>query len=378
MSISITQVKADMSADLHGTTTNQITNLYGLMFRAASQVMSDMDLAETRRTVPIASTVYGQAYDYSCPSDVKGDNIIDVRPYSGRSFSDPIRQAFSADFDRQKGLNATGVAFEVRHDTAVKTLRLSVPSVQTLSIDGTSEVWTNGGLATVPVVDNFNTAQGNSSLKYDLTGDGWLERSDLSFDLSGFTETAVFVWVWLASVLPTGHTIFIGSDSSNYKSVSVTSAFDGTAYREGWNLIGFELDDATVVGTPDMANGTYVRVATSITGTATDTRICSVTAAQGKLMEVEYYSKFLFRSASGAFKERPTLDSDLLNLDSETYALFYPKLLELTHRQIGSEINESATFAADYLDKLKKRRRLTPSQSKRPQTSYYTVKRSRR
>ena len=53
-------------------------------------------------------------------------------------------------------------------------------------------------------------------------------------------------------------------------------------------------------------------------------RINLVECILGTILEYEYYSKYLFRDAvTGAFQETVTDDSNLINLDTESYNLLF-------------------------------------------------------
>jgi len=54
--------------------------------------------------------------------------------------------------------------------------------------------------------------------------------------------------------------IRLGSDEDNYYQMTVTSAFDGTAFWNGWNLLAFDWSRASTTGTPDPSDLDYLRV----------------------------------------------------------------------------------------------------------------------
>lgn len=380
MAYSVTQLKSDMAGALHGTTVNQITNLYGLLFRAASELLADIDPEETRRTVGLSTPIYGQVYDYACPTDLKGNRIIDIRPYVNRSQSDRTLNAFSADFDRLKSSINSGSLVETRWNTGVKTIRLSIPSEDNVLIDSMDAIgnWTAVAGASGLEVDNVNFAQGGGSLKYDLSGSGYIVNSLLTSDISAFgNDGVVFLYVWSPSTVPNGHTIRIGTDASNYWTSSVTAQWDGTAYVTGWNLLGFDLGTATKVGSPSYSNIDYAYIYTNQTGTSSPVRADWLMAAPGKMMEMEYYSKYLFRSVTGTFQERPLADTDRINLDTDSYMAYFNKVMQLSVQQQQGQAGaaDAKTFKEAYDNQIKQYLGKYPSQSQKTQTTYYQVKR---
>ena len=54
----ITRLLNDLTGIMSGTTLNQITNPYGAINRAASQLLLDCDPQETIRITPISKVVY--------------------------------------------------------------------------------------------------------------------------------------------------------------------------------------------------------------------------------------------------------------------------------------------------------------------------------
>jgi hypothetical protein len=61
-----------------------------------------------------------------------------------------------------------------------------------------------------------------------------------------------------------------------------------------------------------------------------------------------YYSNYLFRSSSGTWQERPTTDSDIINLGPAAYNILFYELCSLLPPEIGGE---DSSFDADYYDR---------------------------
>ena len=387
MSYSILDVKNDISGILHGTTANQITNFYGVLFRAASRVIQDIDPEETRRTQQLVSPIYGQtAFDYACPSDLKGNRFIDLRPQANRKSFDVPTQLRSQDFDIRKVWPTAGSMVEVRNNNHVKTLRIAIPSKGNILLNDcdtptSNGLWTATGLATTPVTDNLYFVEGAGSLKYSLTGNGALVNSTLNHaDLTDYQDQGVlFAWVFLQSAsLPTSHTLIWGSDGANYWSKTVAAQWDGTAYQQGWNLLGFDWSSAAKTLTPDVTNIGYLSFTTTTGVASTPVRLDAITCALGSIYEFEYYSKYLFRNLAGTFLEKPTADSDMVNLDTDSYMLFLNAVAsEAAQQQQGKDTGfDLPTFEGRYKDSLMKYYRKYPSQAQKATGTYYKVQRS--
>lgn len=387
MPYTVTQLKNAAARKLHGTTANQITDFYGLLYDVAAKCQEDCDFDETRRTVQLASPVYGQAaFDYACPADLKGNRVIDLRPQANRLANDVPRQLYSRDFDVSKTRVLTGSSIEVRWDTYLKTLRIAVPALKNVLVNGCDGVsangtWTAGGGASGVASNDVYFTSGTASIQYSLSGSGYVENATMAaVDLSDYEDQGVvFCWAYCQSTLPTSYEMRWGSDTSaNYWSKSVSSQWDGTAFVQGWNLLGFDWQTAAQTGSPSSSAVDSVRLTTTITGSASPVFLDGIVCSLGSILEIEYYSKYLFRSASGAFKERPTADTDLLNLDTDSYGVFTNCLALLAaQQQQGADSSfDLAFFERAYRDSAASYNRRFPSQCQKPAGSYYAVKRS--
>ena len=87
MAYSVTTLLNDITSAIHGTTTNKVPNVYGIINRAARAILLDVDPKETTRIVSLGQ-VFNNTFDYALPSDVKGDRIIDIRPQANRKPGD--------------------------------------------------------------------------------------------------------------------------------------------------------------------------------------------------------------------------------------------------------------------------------------------------
>lgn len=387
MAYTLLDIKNATARKLHGVTANQITDFYGLCFDAAVKVLSQVDPEETRRLVPLATPLYGQAaFDYASPSDLKGNRFIDLRPQANRSPSDTPIQQFSQDFDRFKKQVYQGSRVEVSWDTFVKSLRVALPAKDNVVLNENSSAtsngtWSAGGGASGLETDDLYFVNSPSSIRYSLSGNGYLENSTMTaINLTNYLDQAVaFVWTYCqGSNLPTSFNLHWGSGSSDYYSASVTSQADGTAFVNGWNLLGFQWQGASVTGTPDVTAINYARFTTNITGVATPVRLNAITFSLGQIYELEYYSKFLFRDSLGAFKEKPTADTDLINLDTDALGVYTNCLAHLAaQQQQGKDSSfDLPFFKGEYETSVLEYNRKYPSQTQKTGTPYYQVRSS--
>lgn len=380
----ITRLKNDMSAALHGTTLNQISNLNGLLDRAARVVLQDCDPNETMRfSSPVA--LHTGVYDYSCPTDLKGNRIFDIRPQVNRRPWDNVAQTFSKNFDMTKNAVLSGTMVNVKWNQYVKSLNIAFNAQPVLLInscdtyDGNG-TWTAGTNVSQVATDNLNFVEGTGSVKFNLAGNGYIENSDMdSVDMSELDpEGSLYLWVWMPSGSEFNSvTLRWGSSSSDYWEATATTAQDGTAFQTGWNLLAFTWP-STDTGSPDNEDVNYVRVAFDVDSAQNPVRIDAVTSSLGTLFEVGYYSKYLFRDAvTGAFQETVTSDTNLLNLDTDSYQIYFNQCMVLACQQkqgVDALAADLPFFQQSYRDSIDSYQAKYPSQTQKTSNPYYNFR----
>lgn len=393
MSYTITTATADLAAVLHGTNVNKVQGLNNLFNRSARQLLLDIDPIETERIVLTTTPIYSQIWDYACPTDLKGNRIIDISPQVYRTAGDLLTQSYQQPFDISKNYFNNGAPnFTIQFNTAVKTLRIndSINLPVQISLDTCTD--TTGWTAAVPAsnltLDNINWVANGGSLKFDIAAGanpstGSISKTlpsqlDLTYELN---QASFFFYVYFPSVTGiTSTTIRWGSDSSNYYSRTLTSTNEGNAFAVGWNLVRADWLGATVTGTPTVTAIDYVYVGITTDGTAfTGINVDNIVCVMGLYRTLRYYSKYLFRDAiTGAFQETVTDASNLINLDTESYNLFLNLVAFYATQQIQGvdALNFDNNFWGQEYTKNKQRyTSLNKSQVQKPRDSYYTPQR---
>lgn len=387
MAYSVQTLKNDLTGVLHQTQLNQITNLDGLINRAARQLLLDVDPQETKRVLEFTTPIYNTVYDYDIAPDVKGNKIIDIRPQVRRLPSDIWLQSYNQAFDIAKqNIFSNSDLFTMNFNTGIKTIRINAPFLNPpiivnyaddLTDNGT---WAAGGTASNLEVDNVNYVEGQGSLEFDVSvGAGYVENSTMSqVNLSSYVNQAsMFVWVYI----PTGTSLTSvnlrwGSSSANYYSLSVTENQQGTAFVDGWNRCQFIWANASVTGTPDASAIDYIRVTLTMTGTNTACRVNGINNILGSILEYEYYSKYMFRdSSTGAFQEVVTDDSNLINLDTESYNVLFNLVAYYAFQQqqgISAGYDDNF-FGQEYKRSTDKYKSMYKGETQKPQSTYYAM-----
>lgn len=384
MNYRVIDVIGDLEGMLHGTSTNKVTNLYGVLSRAGRNLMLDIDPQETKRFSTLFP-VFQSIYDYELPEDVKGNRIFDLRPTGARYLRDNPTQNYSKTFDMQKGYTI-GPSFTVEYDSTNRFMRINYPQVQAGTImayqqtdDGT---WALSGTASNLQQDNLNYVLGNGSLSFDATaGTATITAGSLgSFDLSTLArQTDFFQNVYL----PTGSAcssmeLRVGSSASDYWSITATTPINLTAFQDGWNQVFFDWSTATQVGSPDNVAITYSQLNINLTSDQVGLHVNGLSNKLGVGFTIGYYSKYLFRSPAGVWTD--TLPSDAteanqyyINLDTDSINIYLNQAMLLCVQQLlGSDATyDTSIFQTQYLQGVEKYKMLYPSETIKTTQTYY-------
>lgn len=388
MSYNITDLKNDLSGVLHGTTNNQIQNLDGIINRAARQLLLDLDPQETKRTLEFINPIFNTVYDYPIAADVKGNKLIDIFPQVQRLPQDVWTQSYNQAFDvaKQNVFSMLNM-FTMNFNTSIKTIRINAPwlnppiiinQAEGVDVNGT---WVTNGTASNISTNNTNFAQGSGSIQFDLaTGVGGIENSTFTTtNLSNVVnQSSLFVWVYV----PTGSLLDSvelqwGTDSSNYYTKTVTQTQQQTDFQNGWNLCEFPWKNATTVASPDPANIAFLSVLLTVTGNETGCLVNGINSILGTVLQYEYYSKYLFRDAiTGTYQETVTDDSNLINLDTESFNLMFNLVAYLATQQqqgLDAMFYDGNFFLQQYQQGLIRYKSMYKSELQVPQSQYYQM-----
>ena len=386
----VLQAKADLAGVLHGTTINQIAGINNIFNRTARQFILDCDPQETIR-IAQTPTLFEAVYDYPISNlpDLKGNKVIDIRPQVNRGLQDVFGQTYAQQFDVTKAYT-TAPQFTVDFNTGEKSLRISAPDlvngITLNNADGvsTSGTWVAGSNASNLATNNVNYVSVPASLQFNLSAgapgiNGNVYNSTMTpTDLTAHQNQSTIFWY---VYLPTGSQINSvslswGSSSSNYWTVTATQNWQGSSFVNGWNLIGVPWLGAVKTGTPVVSSISYLNASFNYNGSLqTAVLLNQIVSNLGQIFQILYYSKFLFRDAvTGVFQETVTDDSNLINLDTDTFQPFFNLLAYYTVQQAsgGDVAQDMQFFMAEYQKGLARYQALYKSQLQKPQLNYYT------
>lgn len=348
---------------------------------------------ETKRSSAIAGTVFNSVFDYAVPVDLKGNKVIDIYPQVNRYPQDVWLQNYNQYFDTQKGQPWSTDMFTINFNTGLKSIRINAPFLQPPiildpcnSLTGAGTYTAEGG-ATDPTIDNVNYVANGGALQFDLE-DGQAQGNirdilvspiDLSAHLN---QSTLFLWTYFATPDDIVRVVFQwGSDLAgfNFYQGQAETTYQGTDFQVGWNQLAFPWASATVTGTPDPSSIQNLNVLYDYNGTLqTAVRLDNINSNLGSILNIEYYSKYLFRNAStGAFQENATATSDLINLDTESYNILLYQCGYLAAQQqqgIDALFYDSNFFLQKYNDAVTQYKAMYKSEVQLPQSSYYPVR----
>lgn len=383
----ITTLLTDLASVIHGTTINKIPNVYGMINRAARQLLLDVDPKETQRIVQMPQ-IYNEVYDYTLPPDVKGDRIIDLRIQAARTPWECFEQTYAESFDSTKLVSFANKVY-TQWNTGLKTIRIAAPFLTSpLQLTSTNSTigWSTVLGADNLSVDQTNNVAGGGALVVDLLAGhttGLIVNSTLNpVNMTTYVNNSTgFLWVYFPSgTAVTNINVKWGTDASNYYFANATTTQPGTVFLNGWNLIALPWIATNVVGAPDPQTYQYVNVTPTYNNTLqTDFKICNLVFALGYYFELQYYSKFLFRDPiTNAFQERvvDSTDNDkLINLDTESYNLLFNKVAFFVAQSLqGADAEYDATYwDSEYQSALKRYKAQNPSEAMNKREAYYAM-----
>lgn len=357
---SVTQIQEHLTGMGHGGTLNKVRNIYAMFERSASRFLLKVHPLESIRAQALTNAIYDDVYNYTLPSDF--GLLVDLIPQDNRQLWDTAFRNQSGQFDIQKATRNRTIAIE--GNNGIKVIRINwrsrtpkvLNSMNSLAGNGT---WAAVGSATGVALDTiFKVASGGSIVfNHVVTGDGIQNSTMNAVDLTNENGVSTqFVWVYFSTVPTTGITatsIWGNNLTTKYwTSAGVTTAFDGSAFKVGWNLLGFPWVAATQTAgivLPASINSSKITFASATA--LGKVRVDNVVFAIGRNFDIKYYSKYLFLDhATSLWISRPADPSDNVAVDNDTLPLFLMECLtDMAQQMEGTDSAFDIKFAEQQL-----------------------------
>jgi hypothetical protein len=338
--------------------------------------MGDIDLKETVRKVDF--TLYKNVYDYVCPTDIKGNKIIDIHPVNTDYNVSVYGQRFNQNFNRGVASGRTSNDLNYDYDEYLRTIKINADKIlpDPITIDKAIDSTTYGGTVTNLITDPINYKVNKFSVRFSASTGQYVSKVFTTpVDLSDhFNLSLLFFDVYLSDTI-TSLEYRIGFDNSNYYSWTVTTDSVGKAITEGWHTIKVVWSNTTVVGSPTSSTINVINVYFT-TPSPIVANVNNFTSNLGKKYVMSYYSEYMFRNnITGAFESTPFSDSSFFNASNEGYNLILNQIAMYAVQQVqgSSGASDAAFFANEYTRVLTKQKAEYKSQIQKPQAYYYKI-----
>jgi hypothetical protein len=368
---------------------SQVVDRQVTLNRAVRVVNGDVDLRSHKRRSQLSPNLFRDVFQYSAPSDLKLNKIVDIRKQVNRSSAEGWILVDESDFDRYKNASSNHIA--LGEDELVRTLLIDgvegdtkavLHNCDSVTANGT---WAVGADASNITADTDNFITGSGSLNFDTAAGAATAYIELTgatqVDLTDHADKgSVFIWVYIPDATDasadavTNFILRIGNDSSNYVSRTVTTTNEGATFYDGWNLLRFDLNGATAsAGTVTWSEIDYLRL--TITKPAgfdadTDWRVDDIVSRVGDIYDVVYYSRYGWQSSAGAYLEDSTASTDLLNADTNELELIASKCGEFASQEL-KDWDDVKYFQNEYKDVKMNYEAQSPSEALRIRRVYY-------
>lgn len=351
----VSEYRDQVSAILSGLNLNSVTDLNGTIERAARTLVQKADIPEASGTQNVV--LYSGVYDYECNPNIFGTAIVDIRPQGiSRPAWETTTKTTQQQFDRLKGYATRNISSTFEYLNGVPIIRIKAPLPnQNATIDAMTSIgnWVASGTATGLTVDNTVYYQSPASLRFSLaTGSGILTETiqspiDLSYNEGvGVAFLALYVPSNASNI--TSISLKLGSDSSNYSSVTVTEPFIGDFTDNFWQLVAFDFSGATNTGTPNWSAIDYVQITMVVAGNIVNVRLGDLFISLPNPSQILYQSAAIFLPASSTTAITTiTSNTDTIILNNPAYNIFLYEgalaILENTSGGMGDPMYERLT-----------------------------------
>lgn len=326
----IAQLKDGVAGLLAGVDLDTTTDLNNAIERAARILSQKIYIPEQMN--PYFFTLYDRVTNYGAPSDIFGNMFVDIQPIgNSRSFINTVSRVPVEVFDRTKCYFNSGYEVTFEYAAGIPTMRIAQNIInKSILLDSMNEVgnWVVGGTASGLVEDDVVYYQAPASLRFNLNGAGTgsiVETLTTPNDLTSYVGVGVAFLALdtpFASLL-TSIELRLGSDASNYYTVTATTGFLGAWQSNNFILVAFDQSLATKVGNPTITAMDYQALFFTTSGTINNMRVGELFLALGSPHKLLYQTDAIFIArATGVISQSITNDQDTIALNDSAYNLF--------------------------------------------------------
>lgn len=340
----VADLKTSVSGLLGNIDLDNVTDLYGAFQRAANNAIQTAEFPEASGIQNIS--LYGGVFDYPIDTRLYETSLVDVAPQGiSRPAWEVTTKTNQQLFDRTKGYFSNGTRATFKYINGTPIIRISTQGTKPqaiLSEMSAVDNWVASGTASNLSVNQVSYYKTPASLKFNIaTGTGILTSSLTSQDLSDYEGIGVgFLAVYIPDATTlTSITLKIGSDSSNYASVTATTSFIGSFTSDNWQLVAFDFANATLTGTPDWSAIDYTQISIVCSGTQTNFGVGNLFISLPVPYQIFYQSAAIFvPSGSETPSQYITDTTDTIILTTGAYQIYcYEASLAVMENTNGSD-----------------------------------------
>lgn len=322
---------SDLVNDLNNPLRNQLksvasprTQINSILLRA----VQEYDYQSMQRSKRTSFAIYSDIQRSPLPPDMKPEGLVDIVP--ARNFERASRTAIRKVSPNNFRLVADRdtVAFEsidgnhwLLSNFHTQENAVLIDTMNALDDNG---LWTTADDASDMQTSRFNYISGDGSLSANITAGTTLSIENSTLASVDISETdIVFLWVYLPNATNvSGITIRLGYDAINYYEGAVTTPYNVDSFHSGWNYVGVKL--GAVTGIASLSSVNYARLSVNFSASTTLTGVLfdNIIASRGLFSEVIYYGSMPWKSTTGEYKLKSTVNEDILNATEAEYAVF--------------------------------------------------------
>lgn len=386
----VSDLMSALEGKIHDQSLNKLQgNVHDKIDEAARNILLAFDLKETKRYVPLTTAIYPDVSRYVAPDNMKGESLLTLRKIELDSNS--LRTRITRRSAEEVVLGKEDYDVAVDFNNGIKTLELNVEdTTEFVLLNELDSLTANGavtasGTASLISIDSNTYISSDASVRAKLSalgGSGIITVTGMTaVNISSYES--LFAWVNLPTLTNnttqvTSVNIRFGTDASNYFEITATKPHDSNSFKPGFNLVRYDLSSRTQVGVPVLTSITYLRYEFVHSTQTSDSyiNVDQTSARNGYEYEIGFYSDLLFKDATtGALKDKPTADNDVVLLEKDSVNLLLYELCELVAQELQGE---DSSFDLKYWQNKNKEIRTQyglryPSEAKKKQVKYYRV-----
>lgn len=354
--IEATTLKSDVQGEFEGGNSFSV-DWDTLIRRAVENVLDNCRPETLKRRVPIYGGLAQEVYIYYCPDDVLVPSDLYTNDGTRKFSYVPPKQYY-------KQLNNNTYTIEYINGVRFLVVRHNI-TASMLTIDSMEAVGTKSGGSVA--LNQHNYLVGSASIQASFTDAGVTLTDTLAtaIDISDYLKGVTL----LPTHIPTAKNlssvvIRLLSSSGNYYQVTTAVDSVGDKLVDGWNIMRFDMANATQTGSPDAtAIASWEIIGTTTTGETMTLTFDKFTIQKTNPYYLEYYSNKPYATSANVMWQSTISVSaqDKINFDRDVAGILHYELCML--------VVQSATF--DSIDSQISKR--FEGQLKRKYQEYWAV-----